>query len=76
MSLFWELQAQETAVWYSPQLAAHWALLSGPEYVDQEFCVRRHTRIAELKRYSMSPKNAASILPWMDALMEELLHWC
>jgi hypothetical protein len=64
------------AVRYSSQLADCWALLSWPEYVDREFCVRCRTRIAELKRYSLSPENAASILLWMDTWMEELLHWC
>ena len=76
VAIVWELRARETVVWYSLQLAACWALLSWPEYVDLEFCVRCHTCIAELKRYSMSPKNAGLILLWMDAWMEELLHWC
>ncbi len=69
-------RAQETAVRYPSQSAARWALLSWPEYVDWEFCVRCRTSIAEFKRYSMSPENVASILSRMDAWMNELLHWC
>ena len=55
----WEKHASEMAVQYSSLLAASWALWFFPMYAGRVFCVSRLTFIAELKRYAMSPENAA-----------------
>jgi hypothetical protein len=51
--------------------AANWALRFFPMYAGRVFCVSRFIFIAELKRYTMSQENAASMRSRIVFCIEE-----
>ena len=70
VAIDWEAHAREVAVRKSSLSAASCALPLGLMYVDEEFCVRRRTCMADEKRKAMSPQKAASMRSRMVAWME------